>query len=156
MSDDIIEQAYWKFDAMRNGYAEWSNLPKSERDAFKLACTSVVEAENTQLKAENADLLDNLSRCKGNELAAEVEQLKAELTKLKEWQQIILGTGTDQEAVIRMAATKYTEVAVQSWREEVGKLKAELAQATAREARLREALRIHAGYPMPKKLHSKP
>lgn len=50
--NDIIEQAYWKFDAMRNGYAEWRNLPKSERDAFKLACVSVVEAENAQLKAE--------------------------------------------------------------------------------------------------------
>lgn len=40
-----------------------------------------------------------------------------EIAELKEWKSIILGTGTDQEAVIRMAAAGYTQVAVQAWKQ---------------------------------------
>lgn len=98
-------------------------------------------------------------------LEQENAQLKAELAKLHEWQNIILGTGTDQEAVIRLAAAGYTQTAVQCWRIRVEKLEAdlenarsamhehmeihakvvnELTQAKQREARLREALTIIA------------
>lgn len=41
---------------------------------------------------------------------------------LEEWKRIILGTGTDQEAVIRLAATEYTKTAVQCWRDKVESL----------------------------------
>jgi hypothetical protein len=89
-------------------------------------------------------------------LRAYVEKLEAELAHLQEWKQIILGTGTDQEAVIRMAATEYTTIAVEAWRREVAtrdaeidrlkvahmaeveRLKTELEQAAQRVARLRE------------------
>lgn len=32
---DLIELAYWDFDARRSGYNEYKNAPMSERDAFK-------------------------------------------------------------------------------------------------------------------------
>jgi hypothetical protein len=34
-SDDPAEVAYWRFDARRNGLADWKGRPMSERDAFK-------------------------------------------------------------------------------------------------------------------------
>ena len=43
-------------------------------------------------------------------------QLQAERDGLLEWKKIILGTGTDQEAMIRMAATEYTQTAIESWK----------------------------------------
>lgn len=33
--DEIIERAYWEFDARRSGYGQWKGIPQSERDAFK-------------------------------------------------------------------------------------------------------------------------
>lgn len=33
--EDALEQAYWRFDARRKGYSQWSSNPQSERDAFK-------------------------------------------------------------------------------------------------------------------------
>ncbi len=107
-------------ESMINGVLCWRSTPDGEWTPFTVA---------------------ELSTRVQRELKTEIAQLKAELAKLQEWQQIILGSGTDKEAVIRMAATKYTEVAVQSWREEVGKLKAELAEAKARGVRLRALLR---------------
>lgn len=53
----------------------------------------------------------------------------AERDALAEWKKIVLGTGTDQEAVIRMAAAEYTQIAVQTWRDKVTQLERELAQA---------------------------
>ena len=40
--NEVIEQAYWQFDAMRKGYAAWTGMPKSERDAFKQTLRGVV------------------------------------------------------------------------------------------------------------------
>lgn len=68
-------------------------------------------------------------------------QLKAELAKLHEWQNIILGTGTDQEAVIRLAAAGYTQTAVQCWRIRVEKLEADLENARSA---MHEHMEIHA------------
>jgi hypothetical protein len=34
-TEDLIEAAYWRFDARRKGYAQWKATPMSERDAFK-------------------------------------------------------------------------------------------------------------------------
>lgn len=45
------------------------------------------------------------------------KEQRAEIARLREWQRIVLGTGTDQEAVIRMAAAEYTQVAVQTWKQ---------------------------------------
>lgn len=55
-----------------------------------------------------------------------IEQQAKELAELREWKRIILGTGTDQEAVIRMAATAYTRIAVEAWRSEVALRDAEI------------------------------
>ena len=33
--EDVLETAYWLFDARRKGYGEWKGMPQSERDAFK-------------------------------------------------------------------------------------------------------------------------
>lgn len=86
-------------------------------------------------------------------LLKENAQLKAELETLREWKRITIGAGTDQETVIRMAASEYTQIAVQCWRQENAKLKEELAQSQQREARLREALQLlhdhQNGCPLP-------
>ena len=68
------------------------------------------------------------------------DELVKENARLKEWQTIILGTGTDLEAVLRMAATEYAKTAIECWKAENAHLKVELEQARQREARLREAL----------------
>lgn len=97
------------------------------------------------LKADNAHLKEELTKKTSQYKASiqtrmalrdalrksreEQKALRVELLKLQEWQQIILGTGLDREAVIRMAATKYTETAITCWRDEVERLKVELAQA---------------------------
>lgn len=69
------------------------------------------------------------------EQRALIEQQAKELAELREWKRIILGTGTDQEAVIRLAATEYTKVAIQTW-------KAANAEQRQEIARLREALTV--------------
>ena len=61
--------------------------------------------------------------------------------KLDEWQRIVIGSGTDQETVIRMAASEYTETAVSCWKEHTEKLTAALAERDRTIARLREALK---------------
>jgi len=69
-------------------------------------------------------------------LDAERERVK----ELEEWQRVVVGTGTDQEAVVRMAATEYTKTAVQCWKDENAKLTAKLATLQAQLARWKEAL----------------
>lgn len=44
------------------------------------------------------------------------------IEEMEEWKRIVLGTGTDQEAVIRMAAYEYTKVAAQAWKEKFAHL----------------------------------
>lgn len=51
------------------------------------------------------------------EKTAQIEQMDSELTELREWQKIIIGTVTDHEAVVRMAAVEYTKAAVNTWKE---------------------------------------
>jgi len=82
-----IEQLYWQFDAAHRGIGEYAGMARSERDAFKLVV--------------------------GHALA----EKDREIAELKEWKSIVMGTGTDQEAVIRMAAAEYTRVAVAAWKE---------------------------------------
>ena len=69
-------------------------------------------------------------------LDAEREKVK----ELKEWQRVVVGTGTDQEAVVRMAATEYTKTAVQCWKDENAKLTAQLSTLQAQLVRWKEAL----------------
>lgn len=59
---------------------------------------------------------------------------RAEIVRLTEWHRIVLGTGTDREAVIRMAAAEYTQTAVQCWKDKCDQQEQEIA-------RLREALK---------------
>lgn len=70
-------------------------------------------------------------------LDAERERVK----ELEEWQRVVVGTGTDQEAVVRMAATEYTKIEVQCWKDENAKLTAQLATLQARCAHLDVLLR---------------
>lgn len=64
--------------------------------------------------------------------------LQAERDTLLEWKKIILGTGTDQEAVIRMAATEYTQTAIESWKLANEKLTKERDALRAELAKLRK------------------
>lgn len=90
-------------------------------------------------REEVNSLKDELAQCRGElrcltspfrtSSSNSWEQVTSELAKLQEWQKIILGTGTDQEAVIRMAAAKYMEAVIASWRDEVERLKVELARS---------------------------
>ena len=54
--------------------------------------------------------------------------LREELEQLREWKAIVLGTGTDREAVIRMAAAEYTKTAVQCWKDENAKLRQQVKE----------------------------
>lgn len=40
--EDKAEKAFWTFDAMRKGYAQWKARPQSERDAFKFIYVSAL------------------------------------------------------------------------------------------------------------------
>ena len=62
---------------------------------------------------------------------ARIVELEQQLAELQEWKRIILGTGTDQEAVIRLAATEYTKIAVQCWKDKVDNLEQQFAEMTA-------------------------
>ena len=43
--EDRIEQAYWNFDARRNGLSIWRRSTMSERDAFKTEMRTALQAE---------------------------------------------------------------------------------------------------------------
>lgn len=77
----------------------------------------------------------------------QIEQQAKRIQELEQWQKIVTGTGTDQEAVIRMAATEYTKVAIQSWKEKCEQQAKEITE-------LREALQLlydcQNGCPLPK------
>lgn len=60
---------------------------------------------------------------------------RAEIVGLREWQRIILGSGTEQESVIRMAAAEYTQTAIRCWKDKCEQQAQEIA-------RLREALEV--------------
>lgn len=60
------------------------------------------------------------------ELRAELAKKDEEIARLKEWKAIVEGTGTEQEAVIRMAADDYLKPVVECWRGKVEKLQADL------------------------------
>ena len=65
------------------------------------------------------------------QLQAALDAEREKVKELKEWQRVVVGTGTDQEAVVRMAATEYTKTAVQCWKDENAKLTAQLATLQA-------------------------
>ena len=65
------------------------------------------------------------------QLQAALDAERERVKELEEWQRVVVGTGTDQEAVVRMAATEYTKTAVQCWKDENAKLTAQLATLQA-------------------------
>lgn len=96
----------------------------------------------------NTYVLDNLSAgASGKQIphknipaypaSQKIEQQAKRIQELEQWQNIVTGTGTDQEAVIRMAATEYTKVAIQAWKEKC-------EQQAKENQTLREALRFIA------------
>ncbi len=127
MSGYSIEKAYWKFDAMRRGYGEWSNTPKSERDAFKSACAFVVESENVQLK----ELIARLQL----EAKIHAQEARTANATIAEIYQVVSGATGEQG----------NWNGVQPVKALVDQLKNELAQATQREARLRACLQKGLG-----------
>jgi len=50
-------------------------------------------------------------------LEADNAALRLKVQELEDWKRIVTGAGTDQESVIRLAATEYTKTAVQCWRD---------------------------------------
>ena len=38
---EILEAGYWRYDAMISGHGAWKGMPKTQRDAFKLAASWV-------------------------------------------------------------------------------------------------------------------
>lgn len=91
-------------------------------------------------------VLSNTKYIDRTALATHDAEQRQRIEELEEWKRIVLGTGTDQEAVIRMAATEYTKVAVQCWKEKCEQQAQEIA-------RLREALQllydVQNGCPLP-------
>lgn len=62
----------------------------------------------------------------------------ARVKELEDWKRIVEGTGTDQEAVVRMAATEYTKTAVQTWKDHTAKLEQQLAAKDQELKRLKD------------------
>ena len=75
--------------------------------------------------------IESVLRAEIVELGAALDAEREKVKELKEWQRVVVGTGTDQEAVVRMAATEYTKTAVQCWKDENAKLTAQLATLQA-------------------------
>ena len=84
--------------------------------------------------------IESVLRAEIVELGAALDAEREKVKELKEWQRVVVGTGTDQEAVVRMAATEYTKTAVQCWKDENAKLTAQLATLQAQLVRWKEAL----------------
>ena len=83
--------------------------------------------------------IESVLRAEIVELGAALDAEREKVKELKEWQRVVVGTGTDQEAVVRMAATEYTKTAVQCWKDENAKLTAQLATLQAQLAALTTA-----------------
>lgn len=66
------------------------------------------------------------------QLAASEKRVK----ELEEWRTIVIGSGNDQETIIRMAASEYTKTAVQCWKVKVDQLQATVTAQQARIAKL--------------------
>lgn len=67
---------------------------------------------------------------------ATIQQLEARVKELNEWKSIVIGSGTDQETVVRMLATDYTRVAIQSWKQVNEKLQARISELEEKLAEL--------------------
>ena len=86
--------------------------------------------------------IESVLRAEIVELGAALDAEREKVKELKEWQRVVVGTGTDQEAVVRMAATEYTKTAVQCWKDENAKLTAQLATL---QAQLAQPIRVCQG-----------
>lgn len=75
------------------------------------------------------------------ELRDQLATAQARVTELEQWQAIVMGSGTEQETVIRMAATEYTKTAVQCWKDKVRELETHLATTKAQAVTLATVLR---------------
>ena len=78
------------------------------------------------------------------QLQATLAAREARIAELEDWQKIVLGSGTEQETVIRMAANEYTKTAVQCWKDHTKKIEAERDAAVQEAGRLREVLEYYA------------
>lgn len=72
------------------------------------------------------------------QLQATLAAREARIRELEDWQNIVLGSGTDQETVIRMAANEYTKTAVQCWKDHTKKIEAERDAAVQEVERLKK------------------
>ena len=88
--------------------------------------------------------IESVLRAEIVELGSALDAAREKVKELKEWQRVVVGTGTDQEAVVRMAATEYTKTAVQCWKDENAKLTAQLATLQAQLAD-RDAMILQMG-----------
>lgn len=50
IGSDPAEDAYWRFDARKNGHCEWKGRPQSERDAFKAEFNNLFAAAKTLMR----------------------------------------------------------------------------------------------------------
>ena len=53
-TDEIIEAAFWDFDARRKGDGPYKHMPQSERDAFKLALRQAIDKLVADNEAKDA------------------------------------------------------------------------------------------------------
>ena len=83
-------------------------------------------------------------RLQSAQLQAILAAREARIAELEDWQKIVLGSGTEQETVIRMAANEYTKTAVQCWKDHTKKIEAERDAAVQEAGRLREVLEYYA------------
>lgn len=73
----------------------------------------------------------NILKAHDAEQRATIEQQAKKIQELENWQEIVTGAGTDHETLVRMAATEYTQVAVQCWKEKCEQLEEKVKNLTA-------------------------
>lgn len=99
------------------------------------------EARVITLQQRLAEVEEDMRECY-NQVAEWHNALYRENQELKEWQRIVIGAGTDQESVIRMAAAEYTKTAVQCWKKKLVEAERELAAARAERDRKQEGMDV--------------
>ena len=59
-TDDIIEAAYWDFDARTSGYGPYKHIPQSERDAFKSVLRGTIDKLVVESQPYTLEMLDSI------------------------------------------------------------------------------------------------
>lgn len=128
-------------------------LRQQQIAASQARCREMEQQRDDARSGKNAAVIELYRKLDAKDerlaqLQATLAAREARIRELEDWQNIVLGSGTDQETVIRMAANEYTKTAVQCWKEHTKKIEAERDAAAQEAGRLKslELMMIGGSY----------